>query len=71
MPLAIFPANPLAEKAPPAMFEAWLNLSQREKARELVIVSAMAIASIKSGQPPLNFPVPDPNGRTHQQAAAK
>ncbi|KUI61396.1 hypothetical protein VP1G_11268 [Cytospora mali] len=43
MPLAMFPASPVVEKALPAMLDAWLNLSQREKARELVIVRAIAI----------------------------
>lgn len=46
MPLAMFPAMPVAEKAPPAMLDAWLNLSQRENAREFVIVRASAIAII-------------------------
>lgn len=44
MPLAIFPASPLVEKAVPAILDAWLNLSHREKASELVMVKAMAIA---------------------------
>ena len=32
------------DRAEPAKLEAWLNLSQREKAREFVIVRARAIA---------------------------
>jgi len=36
-------ARPLAEKAPVAIFVAWLNLSQREKARVFVTASTMAI----------------------------
>lgn len=46
MPLAMLPARPVVEKALPAMLDAWLNLSQREKARELVMVRAIAIAVI-------------------------
>lgn len=45
MPLAMFPANPVVEKAVPAMLDAWLNLSHREKASELVMVKAMAITT--------------------------
>lgn len=44
MPLAMLPASPDVEKAFPAMLEAWLNLSHREKANELVMVRAIAIA---------------------------
>lgn len=44
MPLAIFPAKPVVEKAVPAILDAWLNLSHREKARELVTVRTIAIA---------------------------
>lgn len=44
MPLAMFPASPVVEKAVPAMLDAWLNLSHREKARELVMVKTIAIA---------------------------
>lgn len=44
----IFPARlramPLPMNALPAMLEAWLNLSQREKARVFVIVSIKAMA---------------------------
>lgn len=47
MPVAMLPARPVVEKALPAMFEAWLNLSHREKARELVMVRAIAIAVTK------------------------
>ena len=36
------------ESAEPAKLEAWLNLSQREKAREFVMVRARAIAVIIS-----------------------
>lgn len=36
-------ARPLAEKAPVAIFVAWLNLSQREKARVFVTASTMAM----------------------------
>jgi hypothetical protein len=36
-------ARPLAEKAPVAMFVAWLNLSQREKARVFVTANTIAI----------------------------
>lgn len=46
MPLAILPASPDVEKALPAMLDAWLNLSHREKASELVMVRAIAIASV-------------------------
>ncbi|TPX11409.1 uncharacterized protein E0L32_007828 [Thyridium curvatum] len=44
MPVAMEPAMLPVEKALPARFEAWLNLSHREKARELVMVRARAIA---------------------------
>lgn len=44
MPLAMLPASPDVEKALPAILEAWLNLSHREKASELVMVRAIAIA---------------------------
>lgn len=47
MPLAIFPASPVVEKAVPAMLDAWLNLSHRENARELVMVKTIAITIIK------------------------
>lgn len=40
---AMFPARLPPEKAEPAMFEAWLNLSQREKARVFIIVSTSAM----------------------------
>lgn len=50
MPLAMFPASPVVEKAVPAMLDAWLNLSHREKARELVMVRTIAIATKKNGQ---------------------
>lgn len=46
IPLAIFPASPVVEKAVPAMLDAWLNLSHRENARELVMVRTIAIATI-------------------------
>ena len=36
-------ARPLAEKAPVAIFVAWLNLSQREKARVFVTARTMAM----------------------------
>lgn len=49
MPLAMFPASPDVEKALPAMLEAWLNLSHREKANELVMVRAIAIAIGEGG----------------------
>lgn len=45
IPLAMFPASPVVEKAVPAMLDAWLNLSHREKAKELVTVRAIAIAT--------------------------
>jgi hypothetical protein len=38
-------ASPLAEKAPVAIFVAWLNLSQREKARVFVTARTIAITS--------------------------
>lgn len=38
------PARLLEYNALPARFEAWLNLSQREKARLLVMVRTRAIA---------------------------
>ena len=44
--LAMFPARPEEPNALPARFEAWLNLSHREKARLLVMVKTRAIASI-------------------------
>lgn len=40
----MLPANPVPEKAEPAILDAWLNLSHREKAKELVMVRAIAIA---------------------------
>lgn len=46
IPLAMFPASPVVEKAVPAMLDAWLNLSHRENARELVMVRTIAIATI-------------------------
>lgn len=48
MPLAMFPASPVVEKAVPAMLDAWLNLSHREKAKELVMVKTIAIAIMKN-----------------------
>ncbi len=44
MLLAMFPAMLLLLKAVPARFDAWLNLSHREKARVLVMVKTSAIA---------------------------
>ena len=44
MLLAMFPAKFPELKALPAISEAWLNLSQREKASELVIVKTSAMA---------------------------
>jgi hypothetical protein len=38
-------ARPLAEKAPVAIFVAWLNLSQREKARVFVTANTIAITN--------------------------
>lgn len=55
MPLAILPARPVVEKALPAMLDAWLNLSQREKARELVMVRAIAIADHKNSQRAISY----------------
>ena len=46
MPVAIVPARLLDDRAEPARLDAWLNLSQREKARELVIVRTRAIAAV-------------------------
>src|SRR3569833_1273812 len=43
MPVAMVPARLLEYRALPAKLEAWLNLSQREKARELVMVSTRAM----------------------------
>lgn len=40
---ARLPARLPPEKAEPARFEAWLNLSQREKARVFIIVSTSAM----------------------------
>jgi antitoxin (DNA-binding transcriptional repressor) of toxin-antitoxin stability system len=45
--LAILPARLPEYRALPAIFEAWLNLSQREKARVFVTVRTRAIAIIK------------------------
>jgi predicted dienelactone hydrolase len=45
MPVAIVPARLDDDKAEPARLEAWLNLSQREKARELVTVRTRAMAA--------------------------
>lgn len=44
MLLAMLPARLVEEKALPARLEAWLNLSQREKAKALVMVNTSAIA---------------------------
>ncbi len=44
MLVAMLPAMLLLLKADPARFDAWLNLSHREKARVLVIVKTRAIA---------------------------
>ena len=41
---AMLPARLPPEKAEPARFDAWLNLSQREKARVFMIVKMSAIA---------------------------
>lgn len=46
MLLARLPAMLLEYRALPAMLEAWLNLSQREKARLFVMVKTMAMAII-------------------------
>ena len=43
--VAMLPARLPEDNALPAMFEAWLNLSQRENARELVTVRTSAIAT--------------------------
>lgn len=40
---ARFPARLPPENAEPARFEAWLNLSQREKASVFIIVSTSAM----------------------------
>ena len=45
--VAMLPARLPEDNALPAMFEAWLNLSQRENARELVTVRTSAIATGK------------------------
>jgi hypothetical protein len=42
----MLPAIPVAEKAPPAMLDAWPNLSHREKASEFVMVRANAMAMV-------------------------
>lgn len=47
MLLAILPARLPEYNALPAMFDAWLNLSQREKARVFVMVRARAIAIVR------------------------
>ena len=44
MPVAMVPARLLEDRAEPARLEAWLNLSQREKASELVMVRTRAMA---------------------------
>lgn len=44
MLLAMFPARLLEYSADPARLDAWLNLSQREKATLLVMVRTRAIA---------------------------
>lgn len=43
--VAMLPARFPLEKALPARLEAWLNLSQREKARLLVMVRTRAMAT--------------------------
>ena len=45
MLLARLPAKLLEYRALPARFDAWLNLSQREKARVLVTVRTRAMAT--------------------------
>lgn len=76
MPLAMLPAIPVAEKAPPAMLDAWLNLSHRENAREFVIVRANAMANIVSASVQIAF-LSHPKTwanvvcRTHQREAAR
>ena len=47
--VAMLPARLPEDNALPAMFEAWLNLSQRENARELVTVRTSAIAKGRRG----------------------
>lgn len=42
--LAMLPAKLVEPKAPPAKFDAWLNLSHRENASVLMMVRANAIA---------------------------
>lgn len=48
--LAMLPAKLVDPKAPPAKFDAWLNLSHRENASVLMIVRANAIAKKKKNQ---------------------
>ena len=45
MPVAKLPAIFDPDSADPARLDAWLNLSQREKAREFVMVRASAMAN--------------------------
>lgn len=47
MLLAMLPARLPVPKALPARLEAWLNLSQREKARVFIIVRTRAMTSEK------------------------
>ncbi len=82
MLLAMLPARFPPLKALPAMFDAWLNLSHREKASELVMVKTRAMARrnesrLASAVPSLlPLPIPFPplqckSRGTHQQAAAR
>ena len=48
MPDAMLPARLPPEKADPARFDAWLNLSQRENASVFIIVRISAMASSPS-----------------------